>query len=191
MTYINMWVLEWNLNNLEVVQLVKDYTIDQVHQIYGDLIVHLKTSFVSCETFNSFVNDFYSHSQWKKDTTNKFTNALQSLAKKMASIRPEWRAEIGEALKSQFAYRLQDPDFSVLAQKLLITDSWEMNFTGFQAQCMPIFGTQSRSSQVPKITTNAVVNISHGVEYKTTSQIKRNKMKNKIERKNSHHSSTA
>ena len=50
---INMWAWDWNLNNLEVVKLIKDYTMYQAQSevklyldtntnwIYGDLIDHL------------------------------------------------------------------------------------------------------------------------------------------------------
>ena len=114
---------------------------------------------------------------------NQSADALQILASKVFSIIPKWRAEISEALKCQFPYRLVDPHFSALGHKMLITGSQQMNFTEFWAKCVSIFGTQYKGSQVAKVPTNAVVNTSSNGEYKTTSQLKRAKKKNNVKKK--------
>ena len=72
---IEMCVKERKLTNMEVVQLVKDYTSEGARGAvefyldttstwkYHELIEHLRTSFESSETFSSLVGDFYSHVQ--------------------------------------------------------------------------------------------------------------------------------
>ena len=72
---IEMCVKERKLTNMEVVQLVKDYTSEGARGVvefyldtnstrkYHELIEHLRTSFESGETFSSLVSDFYSHIQ--------------------------------------------------------------------------------------------------------------------------------
>ena len=73
---IEMCVRERKLTNMEVVQLIKDYTAEGARGVvefyldtnstwkYHELVEHLRTSFESGkETFSSFVGDFYSHIQ--------------------------------------------------------------------------------------------------------------------------------
>ena len=72
---IEMCVKERKLTNMEVVQLVKDYTSEGARGAvvfyldtnctwkYHELIEHLRTSFKSGETFSSLVRDFYRHIQ--------------------------------------------------------------------------------------------------------------------------------
>ena len=67
---IEMCVKEQKITNLEVVQLIKDYTIDNVRGAvefyldtnstweYQELIKHLRTSFESSITFSLLVSDF-------------------------------------------------------------------------------------------------------------------------------------
>ena len=69
---IEMCVKEQKLLNMEVVQLVKDYTTEGARGAiefyldtnsmwkYHELIEHLRTSFESGKTFSSLVRDFYS-----------------------------------------------------------------------------------------------------------------------------------
>ena len=68
-------VKERKFTNMEVIQLVKDYTAEGVRGAvefylgtnstwkYHELVEHLRTSFESSETFSLLVGDFYSHIQ--------------------------------------------------------------------------------------------------------------------------------
>ena len=112
---IEMCVRERKLTNMEVIQLVKDYTADGARGVvefyldtnstwkYHELIEHLRTSFKSGETFSSLVVDFYSCIQQLQETEDQFTDELQILGQKVISIRPSWKQEANEALKTQFA----------------------------------------------------------------------------------------
>ena len=138
---IKMCIQEWKLSNLEAVQLIKDFTSDNARgavEFYLDtnstwsykaLIEHLRTSFETGESFSSLVGDFYSRSQCNKETEDQFANELQVLSRKVLSIQPEWRAEVNEALKTQFAFRLRDPYLAAMAHNFLKTQGKDMSFT--------------------------------------------------------------
>ena len=112
---IDMCVQDCNLTEHEAVQLVKDYTIEHAHgavEFYLDtndqwnyvgLIEHLRTSFESGETFSSLLGDFYARCQKPKETEDQFADELQVLARKVISVCPEWKSQVNEALKTQFA----------------------------------------------------------------------------------------
>ena len=113
---IDMCVQDCNLTEHEAVQLVKDYTIEHAHgavEFYLDtndqwnyvgLIEHLRTSFESGETFSSLLGDFYARCQKPKETEDQFADELQVLARKVISVCPEWKSQVNEALKTQFAH---------------------------------------------------------------------------------------
>ena len=87
------------------------------------------------------MGDFYSRSQHNKETEHQFANELQVLSRKVLSIRPEWRAEVNEALKTQFAFRLHDPYLAAMARNFLKTQGKDMSFTQFCAECVFMFGS--------------------------------------------------
>ena len=72
---VEMCRREWKLTNMEVVQLVKDYTTEGARGAiefylttnfmwnYEEFVEHLRTSFESGETFSSLDGDFCSHVQ--------------------------------------------------------------------------------------------------------------------------------
>ena len=148
-----MCIQEQRLSNLEAVQLIKDYTSDNARGAvefclitnstwsYKALIEHLRTSFETGESFSSLVSDFYSRSQCNKETEDQFANELQVLSRKVLSIHPEWRAEVNDALKTQFAFRLCDPYLAAMAHNFLKTQGKDMSFTQFHAKCVFMFGS--------------------------------------------------
>ena len=66
---------------------------------YKALIEHLRTSVEMGESFSSLEGDFYSQSQFNKETEDQFADELQILSTKVLSICLEWKAEVNEALK--------------------------------------------------------------------------------------------
>ena len=113
---IDMCVKDCNLTEHETVQLVKDYIAEHAHGAvefyldtndqwsYSGLIEHLRTLFESGETFSSLLSDFYARCQKPKETKDQFANELQVLARKLISICPEWKSQVNEGLKTQFAH---------------------------------------------------------------------------------------
>ena len=119
---------------------------------YKALIEHLRTSFEMGKGFSSLVCEFYSQSQCNKETEDKFADELQVLSRKVISIHQEWKAEVNEALKTQFAFRLYDPYLMAMAHNFLKTQSKDMSFTQFCAKCVFIFGSQSKKVKVSTAT---------------------------------------
>ena len=111
---IEMCMKERKLTNMEAVQHVKDYTSEGARGAvefyldtnstwkYHELIEHLQTLFKSSKTFSSLVRDFYSCIQQPWETEAQFADELQILGWKVISIRPTWKEEVNEALKTQF-----------------------------------------------------------------------------------------
>ena len=190
---IKMCVQERKLSNLEAVQLIKDFTSDNARgavEFYLDtnstwnykaLIEHLRTSFETGESFSSLVGDFYSRSQRNKETEDQFADELQVLSRKVLSIRPEWRAEVNEALKTQFAFRLRDPYLAAMARNFLKTQGKDMSFTQFRAECVFMFGSRTKKVKV-STTTHAIENVTSakpGEQRKSNSQLRAQKNKKK------------
>ena len=128
---IEMCMKEQKLLNMEAVQLVKDYTSEGARGAvelyldtnstwkYHELIEHLQTSFESGETFSSLVRDLYSCVQQHWETEDQFADELQILGWKVISVRPKWKNEANEALKTQFGSRLHAPYLAAMAHNLL------------------------------------------------------------------------
>ena len=49
---------------------------------------------------------------------NQFADELQILGQKVISIRPTWKKEANETLKTQYAYRLHDPYLAAMVHDL-------------------------------------------------------------------------
>ena len=125
-----MCVHNFNLMEHEAVQLVKDFTTQQACRAvklylnkneeccYSKLIEHLSTQFESGETVSSLLCQFLLATSYPKETEDKFTNELQTLARKVISICPEWKSQMDMALKTQFVHRLWNQYFAAMANIL-------------------------------------------------------------------------
>ena len=187
---IKMCIQEQRLSNMEAVQLIKDYTSDNVRgavEFYLDinstwkykaLIEHLQTSFETGESFSSLVGDFYSQSQCNKQIEDQFMDELQVLSRNVLSICPQWKAEVNEALKTQFAFRLCDPYLVAMAHNFLKAQGKDMSFTQFCAECIFMFGSQSKKVKV-STATHAIDDVTSAKieEKKTCSQLDAQKNK--------------
>ena len=74
------------------------------------------------------------------------------MSRKVLSIHPEWKAEVNEALKTQFAFGLHDPSIVAMAHNFLKTQGKDMSFTQFHAECVFMFGSQSKKVKVSTAT---------------------------------------
>ena len=80
---------------------------------------------------------------------------------------------MNEVLKTQFTSPLCDPYLVAMAHNFLKTQGHKMNFTQFLAQCISMFGSQTKALKV-KSSTNSVSSSGAPVEHKTHSQKKGN-----------------
>ena len=191
---IDMCVQDCNLTEHEAVQLVKDYMIEHAHGAvelyldtndqwsYSGLIEYLIMSFESGETFSSLLGDFYVRCQKPKETEDQFADELQVLARKVINVCPEWKSQVNEALKTQFAHQLWDQYFEAMACNLLKVAPSDMAFTKFWAECISIFGTRSKREARTTVSTNVVKNYSDKADQlvKSANQICKCKKKEKI-----------
>ena len=195
---IKTCIQEWRLSNMEAVQLINNYTSESAWgavEFYLDtnstwnykvLIEHLRTSFETGKSFSSLVDDFYSQSQCNKETEDEFTDELQVLSRNVLSIHTEWKAEVNEALKTQFAFRLHDPYLAAMAHNFLKTKGKDMPFTQFCVECVFMFGSWSNKVKVSTAThaIDDVTSVKIGEQKKTHSQLcsQKNKKKWQVDR---------
>ena len=85
---------------------VKFYLDTNDQWSYSRLTEHLRTSLESGETFSSLLSDFYARCQKQKETEDQFADELQVLAKKVISVSSNWKSQVNESLKTQFAHQL-------------------------------------------------------------------------------------
>ena len=89
---------------------------------------------------------------------------------------------MNEALKTQFAHRLQDQYFAAMACNLLKVTQSDMAFTKFWAECISIFGTRSKTAVKTIVSINVIKNHPDKADQpvKSANQICKGKKKEKI-----------
>ena len=81
----------------------------------------------------------------------------------------------------QFAFRLHDPYLAAMAHNFLKTQGKDMSFTQFHAECVFMFGSQSKKIKV-STAAHAIDNVTSvkiGEQQKTHSQVHAHKNKKK------------
>ena len=140
------------MSNMELLQLVKDYTEGRTRQqvefyivsttnptIKG-LIENLKTSFQSGEDEATIKGEFYSHRQYGKQSVDNFADVLQVLARKV----PSFQAFMSKSLCQQLANGLKDPSHSISARSILNKQP-EVQFAVFRSDLAKILGCRARA----------------------------------------------
>ena len=109
----DIWVKveDWNLNQRESMQLIKDFTAEHAYievefymgmvaeeqQTFEGLIQHLKTAFQSGKTIRELTSDFYGQTQKKSKSELAFVDDLQVLVQKIIARKLEktcqWAAQ--------------------------------------------------------------------------------------------------
>ena len=88
---------------------------------------------------------------------------------------------MNEALKTQFAFRLCDPYLVAMACNFLKTQGKDMSFTQFHAECVFMFGSQTKKVKV-STATHAIEDITSsktGEQKKSSSKLHAQKNKKK------------
>ena len=143
---INIHVEDRNLTEREAIQLVKDFTADRAsnevefymgmitddQQSFDSLVNHLKHAFQLGETVSKLISDFYGHHQKKNELEDAFADDLQILVRKIIACKPSFRAEANKQLKNQYAHKLHDQYYAVIAHSVLQTSNPSETFTQFQ-----------------------------------------------------------
>ena len=98
----------------------------------------------------------------------------------MISVRPTWKNEANEALKTQFASRLLEPYLVAMVHNLLKTWGQSVNFTQFWAKCISMFGLRIKAPKM-KTAMNSVSLSGALKEQQTCSQKKSNSKDKKVQ----------
>ena len=140
-----VYVEDWNLNQREAMQLIKDFTAEHAHdevefymgmvaeeqQTFKGLVQHLKNAFQSGKTISKLISNFYSWAQKKSEYKDAFADELQVLVWKIIARKPEFRQDANEQLKSQYAHKLKDPYYAAIACSMLHSSDDSESFTQF------------------------------------------------------------
>ena len=159
---INIHMEDQNLTVREAIQLVKDFTTERTcnevefymgmiaddQQSFGGLVNHLKHAFQLGETISKLISDFYSWHQKKNELEDAFADDLQILVRKIIACKPSFRAEANEHLKNQYAHKLHDQYYAVIACSVLQTSDPSETFTQFWGQLALTFGSHSRLGKI-------------------------------------------
>ena len=172
---IRVHVEDRNLTEREAMQLVKDFTAecarDEVEfymgmvadeqQTFEGLVQHLKNAFQSSETTSELISDFYGRAQKKNESEEAFADELQILVCKIIARKPEFREDANEQLKSQFAHKLKDPYYAMIARSMLQSSEHSESFTQFWGHLVMMFVGRSKlgktSSHTATIETSSYV----------------------------------
>ena len=103
---------------------------------------------------------------------------MTNLEPEVTSIRLEWKDELNEALKTQFAFWLCDPYLSAMAYNYLKTKSQNMIFMQFCVECVLMLAC-AQDLKIMKTATNRISTSGTSEEQKTHYQIKCDKNKEK------------
>ena len=155
---IRVHVEERNLMQREVMQLIKDFTVEHAcdkvefymgmvadeQQTFEGLVQHLKNAFQSGETTSELISDFYAWAQKKNEPEEAFVDELQILVCKIIARKPEFRKDANKQLKSQYMHKLKDPHYAVIAHSMLQSLEDSESFTQFQGHLAMTFGGRSR-----------------------------------------------
>ena len=153
--------------------LVKDFTAecaqDEVEFYMGmvaeedqsseGLIDHLCNAFQLSETLSELISDFYGQSQKTTETEDTFTVNLQVLARKIIAWKPSFRKEADQQLKAQYAQKLWDQYYAVMAHSALQSSPDEESFTQLWGHLVTMFGGCTRQNQ--SSTSSAITYLKH------------------------------
>ena len=157
---IHVHVEDRRLTQREVIQFVKDFTVehawDEVEFYMGmvaiedqsvkGLIDHLHGVFQSDETLSELISDFYGQSQKARETEDTCADDLQVLARKIIVHKQSFCKEANQQLKAQYAYKLQDQYCAAMAFSTLQSSPEEESFTRFWGWLVTMFGGRARQS---------------------------------------------
>ena len=140
---IHIHVEDRRLTQREAIQLVKDFTakrargevefymgmVAEEDQSFEGLIDHLCDAFQSGEMLSELISDFYGWSQKPRETEDTFADDLQVLVRKIIACKTSFRKEASQQLKAQYAHKLWDQYYAVMACSALQSSLEEESFT--------------------------------------------------------------
>ena len=155
------------MSDLEAIQLVKEtaeggalkeiqfYLDTSPNVSYNGLMSHLGVAYTSGEDASIISCDFYGQVQKPWESEENFTDDLQVLAHKLIHFRPNFRYDVDNALKQQYASGLNDTYYSSIACGLL-QQHQRASFTEFCSILAKVLGVYAKRTKPTSVTTSAI-----------------------------------
>ena len=124
-------IKDQNLNNDEVLQLIKEFSEGFAHDNINfylevtdkpsvdGLFENLRQVFSSGEDGQQMLAEFYSRVQNPKELIKEFGESLLQIARKIMTAKPELKADIDNTLKARFANGLRDHYHQAMAREMI------------------------------------------------------------------------
>ena len=141
------------LDNKAAIQLIKEQTLDNAcHEVefqldlcrgnitYQDLLQHLGITFQGGDDEANVLAEFYSRCQYAKESEESFADKLQLLARKVISKKPDFRVNLDNTMKQQYASQLYDRSNASIAKALLLQMP-TVSFSQYRNELARVLGT--------------------------------------------------
>ena len=113
---------------------------------YQDLLQHLGVAFQGVDDEANVLAEFYSRCQYAKESEESFADELQLLARKVISKKPDFRVNLDNTMKQQYASQLYDRSNASIAKALLLQMP-AVSFTQYRNELARVLGTRQRQNK--------------------------------------------
>ena len=147
-------IADRELDNKAAIQLIKEQTLDNARRevefqldlcggqiTYQDLLLHLGVTFQGGDDEANVLAEFYSRRQYAKESEESFADELQLLARKVISKKPDFRVNLDNTMKQQYASQLYDRSNASIAKALLLQMP-NVSFTQYRNELARVLGTR-------------------------------------------------
>ena len=157
-----------NLNNEEVLQLVKEFSegcardninfyleVTDSPSVDG-LFENLRQVFSSGEDGQQMLAKFYSCVQNQKESVKEFGESLLQIARKIMTTKPEFKVDINNTLKARFADSLRD-HYQAMAREM-IRSRPTLSYVAYKSEVLKTLGpnVKPRSITTSKLETSDI-----------------------------------
>ena len=104
---------------------------------------HLGIAFQGGNDEANVLAEFYSRRQYAKESEESFADELQLLARKVISKKPDFRVNLDNTMKQQYASQLYDCSNASIAKALLLQMP-TVSFTQYRNELARVLGTHQR-----------------------------------------------
>ena len=166
---IECTIKDHNLNNDEVLQLIKEFSegcarnninfyleVTDKPSMEG-LFKNLRQVFSSGEDSQQMLAEFFSCIQNPKESVKEFGESLLQIARKIMTAKPEFKVDINNTLKAHFADGLRDHYHQAMAREMIHSPP-TLNYIAYKSEVLKTLGpnVKSRSITTSKLETSDV-----------------------------------
>ena len=158
-----------NLNNEEVLQLVKEFSegcardnINFYLEVTNNpsvdgLFENLRQIFSSGEDGQQMLAEFYSRVQNPKELVKEFGESILQIARKIMTAKPEFKVDIDNTLKAHFADGLRDHYHQAMAREM-IHSCPTLSYVAYKLEVLKTLGpnVKPRSITTSKLETSNI-----------------------------------